>query len=306
MANEHLLSDSGDVRLTEAMAQEYALILGDRFSLYGHPAFHYAGNCAQRGSNVLKVPLLGYGLDRMASIAENASATNTLVSDASVTITVGRQFLQRSISDLNDMVDGAGLNVQGLISDGVTAYTGRWMEMACNLLDGFSNTASPGTGAALTFSNFLAAQFTLIQNSVAGPYLCVLYGKQYTDLITSIRSETGPVANRSDAQSIFSSAGVGFHGTLNEVEIVTSSLVLSYNSGADSAGAMIGAGAIAWANGTARQIRGGSEVIIPAGVPMFTEIERDASGALTRVVHNAYQGFAELQDGAGVTIISDR
>src|SRR5688500_18866220 len=117
MANEFLYSGAGDLRLTEALAAEYRLLLKDRFSLLGHAAIHYAGNCEQSGSTVIKVPLAGLGgYDRMAAVAENASASNTAVTDASATITVARQAIQRQVSDLNDMVDSIGVNVEALIA----------------------------------------------------------------------------------------------------------------------------------------------------------------------------------------------
>lgn len=305
MADEWLYSDAGDLRLSEVLAAEYQLTLADRFSLIGYPAIHYAGNLAGRGSSTIKVPLLGLSR-RMSGVAENASVANTAVSDSSVTITVARQALQSSISDFNAMVDSVGANIQALYDEGVNAYVMRWMELFANCLDDFSTTASPGSGSALTFTNFLAAQFSLIQNSVPGPYVCVLYGKQFTDLITSIRSETGPVERRLDSQSIFEAAGVGFHDSLNGVDLITSSLVPSANAGADSAGAMFGQRAIAFADGTPAPFRGNSEVVYGAGQKLWTEFERDASGALTKIVHNAALGFSELEDLRGVTIISDR
>lgn len=307
MANEFYYSSSGDLRLTEALAAEYRLLLKDRFSLLGHSAIVYAGNCEATGSTVIKVPLVGLaGHDRMAAVAENASTSNTAVTDASATITVARQALQRQVSDINDLVDSIGVNADALINDGLGSYLMRWQEMLVSLVDDFSNTSSPGSGVDLTFSDFLAAQFTLVQNSVPGPYLCVLYPTQWTDILTDLRGEVGPLQMRSDVQDAFTARGQGIVAVLNGVEVAVSSLVPTANAGADSAGGMFGTGAIGWADGLPRAIRGAGEVVMPAGQRLYTELERDSGGALTKIVHNAFLGFAELEDLRGCSIISDR
>ena len=64
--------------------------------------------------------------------------------------------------------------------------------------------------------------------------------------------------------------------------------------------------AIGRAIGTPKPIRGAGEVILPAGSLIQCELERDASGGLTKIVGNAWMGVAVLLDGAGVSIITDR
>lgn len=303
---DFLYSTSGDLRVTEALAADYELLLADRFSLLGHPAIMYAGNCAASGSTVIKVPLAGLmGYDRMAAVAENAATSSTSVTDSSATITVARQAIERRISDINDMVDSIGLNLDALIADGVGSYAMRWMEMLCDLLDNFSSTVGT-TAVDMDADDFFSAQFTLLQASVPTPYLFVGYPVQVTDLQNSIRAESGPWQYRTDVQDFFTARGQGVQGSLNGVDIVASSLVPTANAGADSGGAMFGNGAIAYADGLPRAIRGAGEVIFPAGTRLYTELERDASGALTKIVHNGFLGFAEIQDSKGVSIITDR
>jgi hypothetical protein len=303
---EFLYSGAGDLRLTEAMAGMYRLILADRFSLLGHPSVTYIGNCASRGSTVFKVPFAGLqGYDRMSAVAENASTAPTSVTDTSATVTVARQAIERSISDLNDMVDSVGVNVEALIADGVGAYSMRWMEMLCNLLDNFSSTAGT-TAVACSADGWFTSKFTLQQNSVPGPYLAVLYPTSRTNLENSIRAEGGPWQYKSDVQDIFTARGFGVVGQIDGIDIVQSSLVPTMNAGVDSGNAMFGAGAIGWANGTPRSFRGGNEVVFPAGQQMYTELERNASGALTKAVHNAFLGFTELEDLKGVTWVGAR
>lgn len=306
MANEWLYSGAGDVRLAEVLNADLRLSLADRFSLMGHPSIYYAGSAASSGSTTIKVGFASLnGVDRMAPVAENASVANTAVTDTSVTITIARQALQRQISDLNEMADSIGLDLQALINDGVGAYAMRWMEMLCDLIDGFSSTVGTTT-VDMTTDDFFSAQFTLMQASVPPPYLSILHNVQLTDLLNDLRGESGPWQYRNDVQDIFTAKGQGISGSLNGIDIVSSTLVPTANAGADSAGAMFGSGAVGYADGTPKAIRGAGGLVYPAGSKMYTELERDASGALTKAVHNSFMGWAELEDARGVTIISDR
>jgi hypothetical protein len=65
-------------------------------------------------------------------------------------------------------------------------------------------------------------------------------------------------------------------------------------------------GAMGYAEMSVNSVRGGSEIVPIASSPIFTEISRDSSGALTRLVHNYYVGVSILQDGLGTAIITDR
>lgn len=306
MANEVYYSGSGDLRLTEVLNAELRMSLADRFSLLGHPSIYYAGNVGASGSTTIKVGLADLdGVNRLSAVAENASVTNTALTDSSVTLTVARQAMQRSISDLNAMADSIGLNVQALVADGVGAFAMRWMEMLCSLLGGFSSTVGTTT-VDLTSDDFFSAMFTLMQASVPPPYLAVLHNVQFTDLLNSIRGEAGPFQYRTDAQDIFTAKGQGIKGSLLGVDIVDSSLVPTANAGADSAGAMFGRGALGYIDGLPRSIQGAGGLVVQAGSRMFSELSRDASGALTKITHNAYLGFAEIEDARGVSIITDR
>ncbi len=307
MAGEFFYSGAGDLRLTEVLARKYQLLLRDRFSLLGHPSVMYAGNAEQSGSTAIKIPLVGLGgYDRMAAVAENASVASTAVTDSSAVVTIARQAIQRSVSDINDLVDSIGVNVDALVADGIGSYAMRWMEMLCSLVDDFANSVGPGSGVDLTADDWYSARFQLLQQSVPEPYIGILYPVQLTDLISSWRGETGSVQYRMDSQDVLAARSQGVVANLLGVDIVSSSLVPTANAGADSAGGMFGYGAIAYADGIPRAIRGAGEVVFPAGTRMYTELERDGSGALTKIIHNAHLGFVEVQDLYGVTITSDR
>lgn len=307
MANEILTSTLSNAQVTEALSRDMQLALADRFSLFGHPAIVYVGNCAGRGSNVIKVPIVSLlGVDRMAPTAEGSSSSNTTITNTSATVTVARQTLQRKPSDLAMMVDSVGvLDSRAIVSDMVSAAYMRFTEMIVNLADGFSSTVSD-TGVNMDVSDFFTAQFTLTQASVPGPYLWVPYPTQYTDFVGNLRTQTGVMEHRADAGMALDIQGPGVAATYNGVDIALSSLVPTANSGADSASGMWGRGAIGYGDGTPAPIMGAGAVTYPAGSSIFIEYSRDPDSGESKITGNFYVGASILEDGRGVSIITDR
>lgn len=298
MADEILYTGLGDARLTEILHQELRLLLADRFSLWGHPAVVYAGNCARTGSTTIKVPLVG--TNDMAAVAEGDPVENTPLTTNSETVTVAGQHLQYQMSDLADLTDSVGLNVQWLVQQMVSAAARRWMAMLCGVIDDHTETAG-ATGERLTIDDYLDARYALIHARVPGPLLAVLAPEQVTDLIDDARGEVGPMQLRTDTQDLFSISGNGVVANFLGDDIVASSYVSTATG--DRKGALFGYGAHMYADGTPQNI-GLAGTIIPAGQQVVVELERDASGRLTKVVGSYYAGLAMLEDARGVTIIS--
>lgn len=306
MADEFLYSTSGDLRLSAALHQEMQLLLADRGFLWGNPAIVYYGDASGSGSTATEIPLIGLGgYDAMAAVTEGNSSSNTAVTDASPSITIARQALQRQISDINDLVDSIGANVEGLAMDGVMSAAKRFTEMVCNVADDFTSTVGT-SGSDMTVDDWYDAMFTLEEASVEGPFTAVLYGRQLTDFRNDLRTEGGALQFKDATQDMLDIKGPGYKGNFAGVDIYQSALVPTANSGDDSAGGMWGRGAIGYKDGSIRRLRGAGGVEFPAGTKVMTEFERDAAGALTKIVHNYYVGVAIIEDGRGVSIITDR
>ena len=307
MANEIYHSSGGlsDLRVAAVLAAEVQRLIADVFSLWNHPAFPLVGDVAGTNSNVIDQPQAGLdGYDIMASVAENASSSNTALTDASPSITVSRQSLQRQLADLFRLTGTGNLDIDRLAVDMVFAALGRGQELICNVGDDFT-TQKGSTGTDMSTDDWFDSQFALTQASVAAELAC-LYPTQLTALQNSLRGEAGPIQFVDDPQAMMNQMGQGYAGRLNGVPIFSSTHVPTANGGSDSAGFMCGAGAIGRAIGTPKPIRGAGEVILPAGSLIQCELERDASGGLTKIVGNAWMGVAVLLDGAGVSIITDR
>ena len=306
MASEILFSGlSGDLALASILHQEMNLLLADRASMANHPAISYLGDVAGRGSTALEVGLVGLdGSDLMGSVAENGTPSNTALPDASPAITIARQALQYQISDLATLTSSLGLDADRLAESMVGSAVMRLQEMIANVADDFTGSVG-STGVNMDVDNWFSAQYTLTQNSVPGPYVALLHPVQLTDWQSSLRSETGPLQFNAPSNEALAIKGPGYAGNFGGVDIFTSSHVPTANAGADRAGAMFGAGAIGYADGSVSAIRGAGDVVYPAGTKIVVEFERSAGYAYTAVVGSYYVGVSILEDGRGVSIITD-
>jgi len=307
MANEVLYSGLGDLRLAKILNNEIQLLLADRFSLRNHPSILNAGNIAGRGSSVLSIPQAGLdGYDLMTDVgSETTSASNVALTDSSADITIARYALRREISDLANMTDSVGLNVERLAADMVGAYEMAVTNSICDTIDGFTATAGT-TGVDLTVDDFFSALFALEQANVPTPYVSVLHPVQVTDLQNSIRAEGGALQYIAATQEMLMAKGQGYAGSFLGVDIFKSSKVPTANGGADRAGAMMGYGAVGMAEGAVRPIAAlGGALQFPAGTVIAVEYERDSAKGLTAITGNAYFGVSLLQDSMGVSIITD-
>ena len=302
MANEIYYSGLGDVRASEILHQELNLLLADRFSIRNHPSVLRYSNAA--GSTVLSIPFGGLdGSDLMAAVAENAATSNTAFTDASATLTIGRQALQYQMTDLANLTDSVGVNVDRLAVSMVGSAEMRATEMLANVLDDFTTVVGTTT-VDMSVDDFFDAQFALTVANVTGPVTSILHPRQLTDLQNSLRAEAGAIQFIAATQDMLSAKGVGFAGQLNGVDIFSSSHVPTANTGADRAGSMFGRGAVGLVEGTVRPVAG-SAMLFPAGTIVMVEYERDAAGAQTKIVGNYFAGTAIMQDGLGVSIITD-
>ena len=306
MANEILFADlSGSARLAAILAKEIELTLADRASLHKHASIKFMGNIVGSGSNVIQTPIVGLdGYDTMSSPADGAAVSNTALTETNANITVARRALQYSISDLANLTDSVGLNVQRLAQSMVGSAQMTFQSLLCDVTDGFTSTVGT-SGVDMTVDDFFSAQFTLTLASVPGPYICILHPRQLADLQSSLRAEAGPNQYVAATQDMLNIKGQGFSGMFNGVDIFVSSKVPTANAGADRAAGMFGYGAVGYAEGSPFAITGAGGIVAPAGTPIVVEFERDASSALTKIIGNYYVGVAKLQDSMGVSIITD-
>jgi len=306
VANEVYFSGlSGTARVAAILNQFVVTKLTDTASLVNHPSITQLRSMNGSGSTVVQVPVVSWGANAMASVAENASVSNTALTSTNANVTIARQALRRQISDLAQLTSaGIALDVtlDNIAADMVLAYNKRVTTMIAALSSGFSSSVG-STTVDLTVANFYAAIFGLQLNSADGMFTAILHPQQINDLISSLRSETGPGQYLATSQDQVQAKGPGFRGNLFGVDIFASANVPTANAGADYLGMMIAPGAIGVATATAAPIMG-STTMLPQS-PIVVELERDASSGSTIVVGSAFVGVAELDDLRGIGILSD-
>lgn len=307
MANEVFYSSlSGNARAAAVLSQLIAVKLTDRASLVNDPSIIRFDGMNARGSTVLQVPVISWGADAMAAVAENASSSNTALTTTNVNITISRQAIQRTVSDLANLTaTGVPFDVtlENLAADAVAAYEKRCTGMITALSTGFS-TSVGSTGVDLSVSTFYSAMFALqLQANDMSEAVFVCHNQQFNDLMSSLRSESGPGQYLPSAQSGVEAKAAGAKGTLFGVRVFTSNTCPAINTNADYSAMMFTRGAIGMATATAAPIVG-STTIIPQS-PIVVEIERSASAATSTLVATAYVGVAELDDLRGVQVVSD-
>lgn len=303
MANEIYYSGAGDYTLAATLYRTIQLLLADRASLWNHPSLVYLGDLTRSGSAAIQAPQMGLdGYDEMAAVAENASTSNTALTDASDTVTIARQGLQYQMSDLAVLINSVGLDPVRLAQSMVGSAQMRFTSMVTALSANFSQSVGT-TGVDMSVDDFMDANITLSLQSNAAERLMVLHSRQLGDLQQSLRGETGPLAFVPASAEMLAAKPPGYVGSLMGVDIFQSSKVATANAAADRDGFIFCRGAILWADAS-----------VPLNIPGLSEVsygkirvgfERDEAGALTKVVGNYFVGVAEGQDLMACRIVTD-
>ena len=304
MANEVYYSGlTSSARVSAVLSQTIAIKLYDTASLVNHPSILKIN--AAPGSTAVQVPVISWGADGMAAVAENASVSNTSLASTAATITLARQALRRQISDLAQATaQGVPLDVtvDNIAADMVAAYNKRATTMLTALASGFSNSVG-STGVDLSVTAFYNAIFSLQLTANSGQFVAVLHNQQINDLMSSLRSETGPGQWLAATQEMLVAKGPGFKGELFGVDIFGSNTVATANAGADYLGMMFAPQAIGMATASVSPVIGATTTQ-PVS-PVTVEFERDASNGSTIIVGSVLAGVAEIDDAKGVGILSD-
>jgi hypothetical protein len=211
---------------------------------------------------------------------------------------------------LTDLLPTSGgpIQVERVAANLVAGVALTLTDLLCALFPSLANDVGPGSGNALDVTSMYDGQFQLNNNSVPGPFAAVLYPKQFNDFQASLRTEAGAVQFIPATADLLALRGPGFMGTWNGVQIFQSDSVTSVNSGADSAGAMFGAGCFAYTLADARLAAGH----IPPGLlylaneAVVIEMARDQTNFMTSLIASIFPSVVEAEDLRGVEIISDR
>lgn len=307
MANEVLVSGLGDLTVSEILAQEIGLLLADRASFRNGAYLVDVGDVRGTGSTVRKQGFAGLdGYDEMAAVAEGSSVSNTALTDGSQTVTVARQALQYSESDLADLIlpDGS-VNVERLAASMVASAEMRFTSMVANVIDDFTQSVGT-TGTDMTFTKYQQAIFYIERAPApSADLVSIMAPIQITDLQGDLFGVVGVAQYLPATAEMVQAKGQGLQGRLLGCDVFKSSKVVT--SGGDRKGGMWHRGAVLYAEGTPKAIKSPT-FMIAAGTKLLIEFERDASAGLTKIVGNFYTGVARNtvspNELLGVTILS--
>ena len=303
MANEVLLAAIGDITLQESINGTFLQMLADRNALPQHPALVYVGAINDTLSNVIKVPHLALdGYTAAAAAAEASSIANTPWQDGSSLVTVTGQGKAIEASDIARMINGKVLNPQAFAQDAYMAHMLRMTDIIANIIDGFTATVG-STGVDLDLTVIMAALGSAVVNNVNGPFLGMLHGQQWADLMTDAALVAGGALQWQPATAELAVLrGSGYKGNYLGVDWFQSNRVVTANGGADRAGAIWGPGAVLWADGQP-PLDDPSRQMLIGGKVLFENV-RDGRARTSSFVSSSYLG-ASIGLQAGCSIITD-
>lgn len=228
-----------------------------------------------------------------SSIADGVDMSNTPYAPTQVSLTVGEVGLLLTLTDLNRLSSLQDAAEYG--REAGEAIAEKLLTDITALFAGFSSSEG-STGAALTEAQFLAARSTLLINRHKGPYVSVLYPNQIDDLMADIGTTlativgTGGRSPRAETNDMTLSPSMDM-GEWYNVTIISSTTVPTANAGADSAGGMFA---------------GNRALAMVEKWGLRSEMERDISLRADELASTAAYAVGEVDDTAGVAIVTDR
>jgi len=293
MAGEVTYTGHGNLRVAAVLAQLIHENLVDQTDLRG--TARYYGSVTGKGSSVLKVGGVSFD-DAMAAgnTDEVTAAASTDLGDSAASITIARQVLVRTISDMFTLTDGPSL--ERLAQDMANAARLRFTDLVCGQFTGLS--ASAGTaGVALTVDDIYDAMNTLRSGgSVTGQFFLVLSHTQYGNFVESLRGE-GQAIHPPESAEMLALRPAGLQGSWNGIFIFASDSV------SGEIGALYDSAAFGWADGVP-DMSNPAKVAAPVDGSVIVEFDRDAAAGHDIVVGSWFVGVQTIEAARAVKILS--
>lgn len=318
--NAMVYAGLGDLLVAEALDPNVVLLLTERNIIPNHPAIFMCEPVDSVGTNTRKVShvgMMGYNLPSI--VADGSTIGLTALTDGSTTVTAVRHTKAYGWTDLVRMTLPDGRIDPGMLAlDAIQSSNSQITDLICDVIDGFTATAGPGSGTDLDVVSVMATIGAGAVNNLAGPaFMGVIHGQQWSDLIvdggTSIGSAGGGTQNYNDELAAMQTlGGSGYVGSWLGVQWFRNNRVKTANAGADRAGALFSLGGVmvvqgVWRRGvedpTNQVLVGSDEDSGIVGRVLF-ERSRDAFAAETAFVSHGYYGVSKGIE-AGITLISD-
>jgi hypothetical protein len=294
------------------LLKEYGLIVADRAHLPAHPALMGGYLGLGNESTVVSKTLASLGSDVAPTVSETGAAQIVDYSTKVISATVVRKSIGRSRSDMLKFYDQTGLlkNPAAMALDAAMVRGNTIVSLVAAAAATATRDVGPSSGSALTWQKLIEAKQTLVNTGVSfadGELLAVLHPNQWSNLETAIIG-TGlgdALTHTMEAYNIQYAKAIGYQGRYFGIDIFTSTRVPTANGGADSRGALVAPGGVAWAEGLIEPDADGFMDVLDGG-RLAIERERDAARMSKAMYHNFLIGVALGDDDRVVTITSDR
>jgi hypothetical protein len=312
MANITFSSLEGDLRLSQMISSEIALLLKDNASLRNSGFIKYAGSINGMGSDTIrvrKIGLMGYDSFTEPTLEDDA-VSETSLTDGHADCTVSRFQLSYKMSDLSGITSFGNSPYEvdpfNLAASIAASYDTLFAELTAAAALG--STGSVGTsGGAFSVSTFFAGIYNLEQASngvisagAPGPFYACLHPKALSELQASLRSEQGSViAQMVATEEMIQAKGQGYAGKLFGVDVYRSAHIDT--DGTDYNNFMADAGGLMYADGVP-SIVGAAETMQMDKVTI--EMSRVPERALSVITGHCYLGLAVLDDARLVKMLS--
>jgi len=302
MANEITTTSFADALASEQLAGVVALLLADRGALPQHPALIEYPNAERGGSATVKASALGLmGYDLPAATAENAAITNTALSDASASLSIGKKGKVYTASTLSRLVDSTGsLNAAVFAADAIASGFSWLLYQIAQIMDNFA-TVKGSSGADASALTLLDAITALELSKVQGPYLSIQHPQIYADIREDIVTTTGGAIQwNAQSQAMMDIMhGLGAQPPLLGVDIMTSTHCLDDST--DVWGGVFGRGAVVYGWASPSSLDLSADQVVLADRFLFDRT-RDALADETGWAMHQYTGCVELIDLAGASL----
>ena len=227
-----------------------------------------------------------------AAVDEGTDLSNTPYTTTENTITVGENGVMTTLTDVakTSTIGDAASALGRLMGESIARKIDTDLMALFNTLN--ASTTIGSSGSPLTIAQFDTAIYTCRNNNAKPPFVFAGAPIQASDLRSAILASTGtPFSNVKDS-SLNNQMGLGYEFTHEGVDLYTSTLAESLNNGEDRGGVVMARGR-------------NCPIALVTKWKARVEPERDASLRADEIVATANYGVGEVEDLAGVGIVTD-
>jgi len=256
------------------------------------------------GSNSQRVALYDDDFTFNATTSEIVGGVGNADPDwGHFSLTPARRLLPFQRTDLASAT-AQGMDPSMFVTLMVNATGKTVTEMACAAAAAATQEVGDGTGP-MTLDLLMQAKGQLEDTNTPSPHNCVMTSKAYTELVESLRGETGTLSWQPATAAVVEAKGPFYKGEVAGIGIWVTNRVDTSDAGAVAQNFMFGKNGISYGERNtaalmADAVESGARVI-DLGT-MYVEWKRDADNGMTTLIGNYYPAVSLVEDLAVVRV----